>query len=70
MAETMQRWTIDGPRTRSLQLETVSIPEPGQDRVFAQVHAVSLIYRDKLMIKNGMDCHSPSRLFQVRPWPG
>ena len=54
MAGTMRRWTIDGYGRGRLHLGTAPIPEPGPGQVLARVQAVSLNYRDKLMIEDGM----------------
>lgn len=54
MTETMQRWEMDGIGRARLALKTVPIPEPKPGEVLVKVSAVSLNYRDKLMIESGM----------------
>ncbi len=54
MPEMMQRWTIDALGRESLRLTNTEVPEPGPGEVLAKVAAVSLNYRDKLMIETGM----------------
>lgn len=54
MTETMQRWEMDGIGRDRLALKRVPIPEPKPGEVLVKVAAVSLNYRDKLMIESGM----------------
>lgn len=54
MMETMQRWEMDGIGRETLALKEVPIPQPKPGEVLVKVVAVSLNYRDKLMIENGM----------------
>jgi NADPH:quinone reductase-like Zn-dependent oxidoreductase len=54
MAETMNRWTMDGVGRDRLKLATAPIPKPGRGEVLVKVSAVSLNYRDKLAIETGM----------------
>jgi len=54
MTDTMQRWEMDGIGRNRLALKRVTIPKPADGEVLVKVAAVSLNYRDKLMIDNGM----------------
>ncbi|WP_026792345.1 zinc-dependent alcohol dehydrogenase family protein [Pleomorphomonas oryzae] len=54
MIGTMQRWEMDGIGRDKLVLRSVPIPDPGHGEVLVKVAAVSLNYRDKLMIDSGM----------------
>lgn len=54
MTETMQHWEMDGIGRDRLALKRVPIPEPKPGEVLVKVAAVSLNYRDKLMIESGM----------------
>lgn len=54
MTETMKRWEMDGIGRERLTLRDVPIPEPKPGEVLVKVAAVSLNYRDKLMIESGM----------------
>ncbi|PWC34844.1 NAD(P)-dependent alcohol dehydrogenase [Azospirillum sp. TSO22-1] len=50
----MKRWEMDAFGRASLRLREVAVPEPGPGEVLVKVAAVSLNYRDKMMIENGM----------------
>lgn len=50
----MKRWEMDAFGRASLRLREVATPEPGPGEVLVKVAAVSLNYRDKMMIANGM----------------
>ncbi len=50
----MQRWMLDGYGRENLRLEDCPIPKPGPRQVLVKITAVSLNYRDKLMIEGGM----------------
>lgn len=54
MIGTMQRWEMDGIGRDKLALKTVPVPQPKPGEMLVKVAAVSLNYRDKLMIKSGM----------------
>ena len=54
MTETMRRWTMDAIGRERLALGTAPIPEPGTGEILVKVAAVSLNYRDKLVIETGM----------------
>lgn len=51
---TMQQWQMTTLGEASLELATVAVPTPGPGEVLVKVHAVSLNYRDALMIDTGM----------------
>src|SRR5262245_3176654 len=54
MSRTMKRWQMDAIGREKLRLETVPRPEPARGEVLVEVLAVSLNYRDKLIIETGM----------------
>ena len=54
MAETMKRWTMDTLGRDHLAMATAPVPEPAPGQVLVKVSAVSLNYRDKLVIETGM----------------
>lgn len=50
MAELMTRWQLDRPGRRHLELAHVQRPQPGPGQILVKVAAVSLNYRDLLLI--------------------
>lgn len=54
MGETMRRWEMDAIGRDRLKLNLVPQPSPAPGEVLVKVAAVSLNYRDKLMIETGM----------------
>lgn len=54
MIGTMQRWEMDEIGRDKLALKTVPVPQPKPGEMLVKVAAVSLNYRDKLMIESGM----------------
>ncbi len=50
----MKNWQLSQFGARNLSLREQALPAPGAGQVLVQVEAVSLNYRDKLMIDNGM----------------
>lgn len=50
----MKRWTITDFGRDTLRLEDAPVPEPRAGELLVKVAAVSLNYRDKLVIDNGM----------------
>jgi NADPH:quinone reductase-like Zn-dependent oxidoreductase len=54
MAETMRRWTMDATGRNRLTLATTPVPRPAPGEILVKVSAVSLNYRDKLVIETGM----------------
>lgn len=51
---TMKRWTSDQPGRQNLKLVAAEIPQPGHNEVLVRVSAVSLNFRDKVIIEGGM----------------
>jgi NADPH:quinone reductase-like Zn-dependent oxidoreductase len=51
--QTMRRWEMDGIGRDRLELRDVPIPEPGPGEVLVRVAAVSLNYRDKMVVESG-----------------
>lgn len=54
MVSHMRRWTLSEYGRSALSLDTVSIPEAGPGEVLVKVAAVSLNYRDLMIIENGL----------------
>jgi NADPH:quinone reductase-like Zn-dependent oxidoreductase len=54
MTATMRRWTMDAIGRDRLALATTPIAEPKAGEILVKVSAVSLNYRDKLVIETGM----------------
>lgn len=54
MAKTMKRWEMDGFGRSRLKLNNSAVPVPQAGEALVKVAAVSLNYRDKLVIENGM----------------
>lgn len=54
MTQTMKRWEMSEIGRHALELREARIPEPGPGEVLVKVAAVSLNYRDKLVIEGGM----------------
>ena len=54
MADLMKRWEMDAIGRDRLRLNEAPVPMPGPGGVLVQVGAVSLNYRDKLVIETGM----------------
>jgi NADPH:quinone reductase-like Zn-dependent oxidoreductase len=48
----MKIWQVTGPGIEALKLTEVEAPKPGRGEVLVRVKAVSLNYRDQLLIKN------------------
>ncbi|WP_193199841.1 zinc-dependent alcohol dehydrogenase family protein [Nostoc sp. MG11] len=59
----MRRWILKAGATNlnGLVLEDVPMPEPGAGEVRIRVHAVSLNYRDQLVLKGQFANHLPAR---------
>jgi NADPH:quinone reductase-like Zn-dependent oxidoreductase len=49
----MKVWQVSGPGANGLKLAEAETPEPGRGEVLVRVKAVSLNYRDMLMLENG-----------------
>ncbi len=54
MNEQMRRWRMDGFGRAALTLETAAVPRPAAGEVLVKVAAVSLNYRDLMIIADGM----------------
>jgi NADPH:quinone reductase-like Zn-dependent oxidoreductase len=54
MADTMQRWEISSLGINNLALRTVLCPMPKENEVLVEIEAVSLNFRDREVIENGM----------------
>ncbi|MBZ4418837.1 NAD(P)-dependent alcohol dehydrogenase [Myxococcus sp. RHST-1-4] len=50
MSGTMKRWQLGQPGRKHLELAEVAIPKPGPGEALVRVSAVSLNYREKLML--------------------
>lgn len=48
----MNAWQVNGPRPEALKLVEIAKPQVGPGEVLVRVRAVSLNYRDRLMIEN------------------
>ncbi|HKN03724.1 MAG TPA: NAD(P)-dependent alcohol dehydrogenase [Buttiauxella sp.] len=59
MSQTMQSWTMNTVGRENLTRSTVPIPTPGPGEVLVRVNAVSLNYRDKLVIDGTMPLPLP-----------
>jgi NADPH:quinone reductase-like Zn-dependent oxidoreductase len=70
MAETMQRWTMDALGRQHLKLSESAIPQPGPHEIRVKVNAVSLNYRDKLMIETGMGLELPQSFIPASDMAG
>lgn len=54
MTNLMKRWTMDGLGRDRLVLSEVEVPTPGPGEVLVKVAALSLNYRDKMVVEGGM----------------
>lgn len=54
MARLMKEWTIDELGARNLKLTERPVPQAGPGEVLVRTTAVSLNFRDKLVLENGM----------------
>lgn len=59
MTEQMKRWSMAAVGREHLTLESVTKPQPEAGEVLVKVTAVSLNYRDKLVIENGFGLSLP-----------
>lgn len=60
---TMQAWTLDRFGRHNLKLDKVPVPAPGPNEVLVRVRAVSLNYRDKLVIEGDLLPRLPAMPF-------
>ena len=70
MAQTMKRWTLNAVGRENLALAEVPVPTPGPGQVLVRVAAVSLNYRDKLVIETGMGLDLPFPLTPLSDMAG
>jgi len=49
-----RQWTIDGIGPKNLTISDARVDDPGHDQVLVRTEAVSLNYRDKLVMETGM----------------
>lgn len=54
MKSTMRRWMLSETGRQNLKLTEAEIPQPGTGDVLVRVNAVSLNFRDKVIIEGGM----------------
>lgn len=54
MKSSMNRWEISSPGLEQLTLREVSMPMPGRGEILVKVEAVSLNYRDSVIVEGGM----------------
>ncbi len=54
MTDLMRRWAIDAVGRQNLALSQAPIPTPGPGELLVKVEAVSLNYRDRLLLDSGM----------------
>ncbi|HEV7319934.1 MAG TPA: NAD(P)-dependent alcohol dehydrogenase [Ensifer sp.] len=54
MARLMKEWTVDALGAQNLKITERAVPEPGPGEVLVRTTAVSLNFRDKLVLENGM----------------
>lgn len=63
MRTTMKRWQLTAFGLHHLELVDVPLPVPGPGQVLVRVQAVSLNYRDKLVVEGGLLSEAPSMPF-------
>ena len=69
---TMQRWELSAFGRENLSLVSVPRPVPGADEVLVEVEAVSLNFRDSLIMENRLGWRARSvRIFgrALTPYP-
>jgi NADPH:quinone reductase-like Zn-dependent oxidoreductase len=54
MPKTMKRWTIDEIGSSPLKLSEADVPAPKRGEILVKTSAVSLNYRDRLVLESGM----------------
>lgn len=59
MNRTMKRWTLSETGRQNLRLTETEIPQPGSNEVLVRVSAVSLNFRDRVIIEGGMGNDMP-----------
>lgn len=69
MARLMKEWTIDTFGASNLKVTERRVPEPGAGEVLVRTTAVSLNFRDKLVLENGMGMPLAFLSCRVPTWP-
>lgn len=59
MTKTMKRWQLTAAGRKNLALVEAAIPTPGPGEILIEVAAVSLNYRDKLLVDDGFGLPDP-----------
>ncbi|ATU90931.1 zinc-dependent alcohol dehydrogenase family protein [Phyllobacterium zundukense] len=59
MTKTMKRWQLTAAGRTNLKLVETAIPSPGPGEILIKVGAVSLNYRDKLLVDDGFGLPDP-----------
>jgi NADPH:quinone reductase-like Zn-dependent oxidoreductase len=54
MSKTMRQWVMSGFGRSNLALAETKVPEPGPGQILVRVAAVSLNFRDRLVVEQGM----------------
>lgn len=63
MSETMRRWQLPSFGLKNLELAEAPVPAPGSNEVLVRVAAVSLNYRDKLVVEGELLPDRPTMPF-------
>ncbi|NVN37494.1 zinc-dependent alcohol dehydrogenase family protein [Komagataeibacter swingsii] len=63
MSKTMKRWQLSSFGLKNLELATVPVPTPGSHELLVRVSAVSLNYRDKLVVEGELLPDAPAMPF-------
>ncbi|QJU58237.1 NAD(P)-dependent alcohol dehydrogenase [Sphingomonas sp. AP4-R1] len=63
MSETMKRWQLPAFGLKNLELTEVPVPAPASNEVLIRVSAVSLNYRDKLVVEGALLPDRPTMPF-------
>ena len=64
----MKSWLLEKAGRENLNLVDISEPKPGPGQILVRTKAVSLNYRDKLVIENKYRCPSYSPWCLDRTW--
>ena len=65
---TMRLWKMNAVGRHNLRRDTASVPSPARGEILVKVEAVSLNYRDKLVIETGMGLPLTFPLFPPPTW--
>lgn len=63
MSETMRRWQLPSFGLKNLELAEAPVPAPGSNELLIRVAAVSLNYRDKLVVEGELLPDRPTMPF-------